>query len=213
MRDMQDEMRAEENDHLADAPSDHDMLQQRDDILHHMNSETERIIASFESLTHSDSDELESYEHVYNSSNVFCRYPPLPPGSDIDENTDTEDGAEDFIDLIKANMNLMPFFLDNKTQSSVYEQESHGSANSSNNEPSHRMLCLETAATTTTPRALKIATTTSTPRAVEIAATTSTPRTLERAATTFTPRVVEIAATTTPPQAVEIAATPTMPQV
>jgi hypothetical protein len=73
-----------------------------------MNDETERIIAAFESLDHSDSDDnLEYGAQEYYISDVLYRFPPLPPGDDIDENTDTDDGAEDLTDLLKANMKLM----------------------------------------------------------------------------------------------------------
>jgi hypothetical protein len=97
MRDMNDEMPDMQIQH----PNDHDMLQQHADILYQMNDETERIIAAFESLDHSDlEDNLDYGEQSDDTSQVFYRYPPLPPGDDIDENTDTEDGAEDVIVVV-----------------------------------------------------------------------------------------------------------------
>jgi hypothetical protein len=102
---------------MSDQP-DLEMIQQRDDILYHLNDETERIIEAFESLlvNHSDSDELNYDYQEDDTSDVFYHFPPLPPGSDIDENnTDTEDGGEELIDLMKANMKLLAFLSRQQT--------------------------------------------------------------------------------------------------
>jgi hypothetical protein len=89
---------------------DQTTLQRRDDILHHMNAETERIIAAFGRLDHGDlEDNSDHYDHNDEISEDSCHYPPMPPGDDVDENTDTEDGADDVIELIEAHMKLLAF--------------------------------------------------------------------------------------------------------
>ncbi len=83
--------------------------QQRDDIMHNLNAETERIIEAFECLDHGDPEnDSDPSDLIDETSNEFY-FHPLEPGEDIDENTDTEDGTEEFIDLIKSNMKLLEF--------------------------------------------------------------------------------------------------------
>jgi hypothetical protein len=93
---------------------EYDALQMQDDILEHINAETEQIIADFENLAHSDTDDnLESYDHENEGSTEFYSQQSSSPSDDLNENTDTEDGAEELIDLInehiKANTVLLKF--------------------------------------------------------------------------------------------------------
>jgi hypothetical protein len=79
--------------------ADHEMAQLNDDVLREQNRSTEQIIASFESLCNSSDDEITD----------FFRIPPDSSDDDINENTDTEDGTEELIELIGANTDLMAF--------------------------------------------------------------------------------------------------------
>jgi hypothetical protein len=70
-----------------------------------MNAETEQIIEAFENLDHSDMDDnFELYEQEQNSyySQQYCS-----SSDDLNENTDTEDDAEDLIDLLTAHKSLL----------------------------------------------------------------------------------------------------------
>jgi hypothetical protein len=104
MREMSDEMMADLSARLeleGDQVHDQVLLQQEYDIMYEMNVATDRIIEAFELLHHGDSSD----------DDEFYRFPPLQPGEDIDENTDTEDGHDEFIDLVKSNMKLLEFVL------------------------------------------------------------------------------------------------------
>jgi hypothetical protein len=95
-----------------------------DDIRRHLNDETGRIIESFEQLDHSNSDDnSEFYDRDAEITHAFYRhsqnYSQDSCGDDIDENTDTEDGAEDLIDLLQFNI-----------YSLHYEAECHNQATS-----------------------------------------------------------------------------------
>ena len=81
---------------------DHEMGLMDHDIRRHLNDETECIIESFEKLDNSNSDNN-------SESHDFYRHSPNSSGDDMDENTDTEDGAEDLIDLLQSNMKLLAF--------------------------------------------------------------------------------------------------------
>jgi transposase InsO family protein len=78
------------------------MGQMDHDIRRHWNDETECIIESFEKLDNSNSDNN-------SESHDFYRHSPDSSGDDIAKNTDTEDGAEDLIDLLQSNMKLLAF--------------------------------------------------------------------------------------------------------
>ncbi len=87
-----------------------------DDIIQHFDDETERFISAFENLDHSDSaDNSEFYDKIQESREKFFRdlshLPDEDRSNDSDsedddllENTYTEDGAEDVIDLLQSNM-------------------------------------------------------------------------------------------------------------
>ncbi len=95
-----------------------DLLQMQDDIIRHMNDETDQIIYAFESLGHSDSEEnSESYDRVQEATNELyrdlfqhpddnCRDSTASEDDDLLENTDTEDGAEDVIELLQSNKSM-----------------------------------------------------------------------------------------------------------
>ncbi len=95
-----------------------DLLQMQDDIIRHMNDETEQIIYAFESLDHSDSDEnSEFYDRVQEVTSEFyrdliqlrndnCSDGTPSEDDNLLENTDTEDGAEDVIELLQSNKSL-----------------------------------------------------------------------------------------------------------
>jgi hypothetical protein len=89
-----------------DEQKNHDLelSQLDDDIQHHINSLTEEIIDGFERL--GDASSANSSVNEFN-----CDYYHEPPASseedDMLENTDTEDGTEEVMDLIQSNMRLM----------------------------------------------------------------------------------------------------------
>jgi hypothetical protein len=97
---------------------EHDLLQMQDDIIRHMNDETDQIISAFENLDHSDSEEnSEFYERVHEVTDKFyrdlhqlpddkCSDGTVSEDDDLLENTDTEDGAEDIIDFLQSNKSL-----------------------------------------------------------------------------------------------------------
>jgi hypothetical protein len=109
---------------------DDDLHQLNDDILHHTNAMTDEIIDSFENLRHDshncqlcgedhNSDEDCSVHEPTNELNEASAWWVEPHDSsedtpnslddDINENTDTEDGAADIADLIQVNTKLLNF--------------------------------------------------------------------------------------------------------
>ncbi len=106
---------------------DDEISQLQDDVLYHTNALTEQIIADFENLEHSSDDDCADEEpNVYNcdwwveppessedapNSSIDVPHPSadLVDSDDLNENTDTEDGGEDVIELLKANMQLLTF--------------------------------------------------------------------------------------------------------
>ncbi len=119
MRDIDDETKAVLSDILSlktDEQRAHDaeLSQLQDDVLYHINSQTDAIIHEIERI---DSNESDSGVNVFH-----CDWHHAPPDSsaeDDDDNsgygtdhaydTDTEDGAEEHIDLIQSNMQLIAF--------------------------------------------------------------------------------------------------------
>ena len=92
-----------------------------------MNAETEHIIAAFDNLDNRDSDDNPIfYDQAPDVTVDFYRSRTPPFSDDLNENTDTEDGAEDVIDLMKANRegtNNMIDFL--KMNMKLFEFVSH----------------------------------------------------------------------------------------
>ena len=81
---------------------EHEMLQ--DDIIRQLTAETEQIIAAFENLDNGDSDDNpEYYDQAPKITAESYRSSSSPFSDDLNENTDTEDGAEDVIELMQAN--------------------------------------------------------------------------------------------------------------
>jgi hypothetical protein len=82
---------------------DLELSQLNDDVLQHINSQTEEII--------DDIDRSEDTSFGHSPVNEFnCDFYIQPPASsedDLNENTDTEDGTEEVMDLIQSNMRLM----------------------------------------------------------------------------------------------------------
>jgi hypothetical protein len=81
--------------------------QLREDVLHHLNSQTDDIVDEV------DRSECSSV-NVYNESSEWWVEPPDSDEEDYHDNgtnsdTDTEDGAEEHIGLIQANMQLIAF--------------------------------------------------------------------------------------------------------
>jgi hypothetical protein len=101
---------------LAQSNHDHDMLHMQEDILQHFTDETEQFISAFENLEHSDSeDNSEFYDRIHECREQYFRdltHPTddqsstISADDDLLENTDTEDGAEEVIDLLTSNRNL-----------------------------------------------------------------------------------------------------------
>jgi hypothetical protein len=82
---------------------DLELSQLDDDILQHINSTTEAIIDDFERVESTGS--AVSSVHEFNCD--YYQEPPDSPEDDLLENTDTEDGTEEVMDLIQFNMRLM----------------------------------------------------------------------------------------------------------
>ena len=91
-----------------DKQHDHENAQMHDDILHHEDMNIEQTIQAFESLNrNSDSESSQS-----NANWTNCDWYNEPPDSsedDLNENTDTDDGIIDFIDVVGANTDLIAF--------------------------------------------------------------------------------------------------------
>ena len=91
-----------------------------DDILYEENAATERIVVAYGEPNHSDSD-TNSYDsdpdgyanadvaRIDDEHPLTSSFPRLPEvtDDDINENTDTEDGSEDVIELLGANSRLI----------------------------------------------------------------------------------------------------------
>jgi hypothetical protein len=100
---------------------DDELGQLHDDILHHINSQTDEIIDSFERIQSDDSDSRDWYHEHSDSSEAS----PIDNGNEHDYDTedgaeatidtgkdfdiDTEDGVEEHIRLIESNMQLITF--------------------------------------------------------------------------------------------------------
>jgi hypothetical protein len=86
---------------------DVELNQLHDDVLHHINSQTDEIIHAFESI---DSDESNpgSPVNVFNCD-WYHEHSESSPDDDTDHDTDTEDGVEEHYGLIQSNMNLIAF--------------------------------------------------------------------------------------------------------
>ncbi len=125
MYDMDEEQSTTLSDQLetlAQRNHDHELLQMHDDILQHFDDETEQMISAFETLDHSDSEgNSELYDRINECKEKLFRDLSHPSddhsSNDLDsaeddllENTDTEDGAEDVIDLLNSNMKLTGIF-------------------------------------------------------------------------------------------------------
>ncbi len=82
---------------------DLELSQLDDDILQQINSTTEAIIDDFERVDSTGS--AASSVHEFNCD--YYQEPPDSPEDDLLENTDTEDGTEEVMDLIQSNMRLM----------------------------------------------------------------------------------------------------------
>ncbi len=91
-----------------------------DDILYEQTASTERIIAAFESLHHSDDDdEAGSSVNIYN-----CDYYQKAQSSsedELNENTDTDDDIEDIITVVGANTAIIALLQKHRAQSLDYE--------------------------------------------------------------------------------------------
>jgi transposase InsO family protein len=116
MLDIDEEQRADrraEELTIAQRNFDQELLQMQQDI----DDDTQRFISAFESLDHDDSDTKdECYDRLIQSRETYFRNRDLPsadrnnePDSDDDdllENTDTEDGADEFLDLLQSNRQM-----------------------------------------------------------------------------------------------------------
>ncbi len=112
---------------------DDELCQLQDDVLHHINSTIDQIIDTFANISHDSSDSYPCHmcevAHIINDDcfngeptndfNEARDWWVEPPDSsegpsnsvddDLTENTDTDDGAEDIVALIQANIKLLIF--------------------------------------------------------------------------------------------------------
>ena len=93
---------------------DSEMAQMQDDVLREQERQTEEITESFERLSHS-SDDFDPMPQHTDPSFIHRIEHSEPLGDDIYENTDTEDGGYDIIDLIESNRKLISFLARQKT--------------------------------------------------------------------------------------------------
>ncbi len=91
-----------------DGPSyqDHEMQQMQDDVRYEENATTDRIIESFGGLFRDRDDESGRSDSTGEFNVDFFNYAENH-SEDINENTNTEDGAEDLIDLVGTNTKLV----------------------------------------------------------------------------------------------------------
>jgi hypothetical protein len=113
---------------------DNEIGQFNEDILHHENASTDQIIENFATLRHDDSFDShlchmcgdvhninedcfgDDGPSIFNEASEWWVEPPKSSDGDsssveddLNENTDTEDGAEELVPLIQANMKLLQF--------------------------------------------------------------------------------------------------------
>jgi hypothetical protein len=106
----------------AQRAHEQELSQMQDDVLYHIKASTDEIIAGFEHILSSSEDDCfgdspvnehncDFYrENSESSSDVHTPHiGVLPADDDINANTDTEDGAEDMVELIQANKKLLHF--------------------------------------------------------------------------------------------------------
>ncbi len=135
MRAMKDERNADIHNSLrleleGQRAQDDELSQLREDILNHANAVTDQIIENFANLRHDsnlchmcgddhNSDE-ECFNHEpandFNEASAWWVEPqdssddaPNSLDDDLNENTDTEDGGDDVIALLQANIKLLAF--------------------------------------------------------------------------------------------------------
>jgi hypothetical protein len=88
---------------------DHEMNQMSDDIQYEENAVTDRIIEAFGGLFHDGDNGSSESESIGEDNLNFHVHSITSSEDDINENTDTEDGTEDLIELIGANTRLIAF--------------------------------------------------------------------------------------------------------
>ncbi len=99
---MQDLLRLELNEQIA---HDEELSQLNDDVLYHINSSTEEVVAEIERLNGTTSDGASPV------SNFNCDWYQEDESTvdDLNENTETEDGHDEAMELMQSNMQLMKF--------------------------------------------------------------------------------------------------------
>jgi hypothetical protein len=94
---------------------DHEMQQMRDDIRYEENAMTDRIIESFGGLFRDRDDESGQSDSTGDFNVDFFNYAENH-SEDINENTDTDDGAEDLIHLLGTNTELVHGLVDENSK-------------------------------------------------------------------------------------------------
>ncbi len=101
-------MKSHELNSEEDYDDGHEMAHLNDDVMREQNRSTDAIIATFETLSHGSDEHDPTLRHM--SPTFLHRIMHAEPlEDDIYENTDTEDGAYDIIDLIESNGKLIAF--------------------------------------------------------------------------------------------------------
>jgi hypothetical protein len=88
---------------------DHEREQLRDDIQYEENAATDRIIEAFGGLFHDGEDDSVASDRFEEDNTEYYVHSINSSEDDINENTDTEDGADEFLELISANTRLISF--------------------------------------------------------------------------------------------------------
>jgi hypothetical protein len=79
-----------------------------DDILYNEDVIIERTIQTFESLNHSSDSDISNSDANWTNCGHYNE-PPDSSEDDLNENTDTDDGITDLIEVVGANTNLIAF--------------------------------------------------------------------------------------------------------
>jgi hypothetical protein len=106
------EHQQEKKQKLGQDDNDHCDLEQEqmlDDIEHEEDAATNRIIESFGGLFHDGGSDSDDTDRAYEINSEFYVHSVNSSEDDINENTDTEDGGDELLDLLDANTKLINF--------------------------------------------------------------------------------------------------------
>jgi hypothetical protein len=111
---LQDLLRLELNEQIV---HDEELSQLHDDVLYHINSSTDEVVAEIERFNETNSYgaspvndfNCDWYQEDESTVNDLNKNTDESTVDDLNENTDTEDGHDEAMELMQSNMQLMKF--------------------------------------------------------------------------------------------------------